>query len=152
VLNNRHITLATLLLSIVLSAGVRGEDGLQAAGAWIREAPPGSTVLAGYMNLANNGVSAVTVTGVSSPEFGSGEIHLSRIEAGMAQMIPVAELQIPPGKEVRLQPGSYHVMLFRPVRELHDGDVVTLLLHLAEGQCLQVNATVLRNSVPDRGP
>ncbi len=150
--NNRHITLVTLLLSIVLSAGVRGEDGLRIDGAWIREAPPGSTVLAGYLNLTNKGVTQVTVTGVSSPDFESGEIHLSRIEAGMAQMIPVAELQVPPGGKIKLQPGSYHLMLFRPVRELHQGDVVTLRLHRAEGECQQVSATVLRDSVPDTAP
>lgn len=150
--NNRHITLVALLLAIILSAGARAENGLQADGAWIREAPPGSTVLAGYLNLTNSGATPVTVTGVSSPDFGSGEIHLSRVDAGMATMIPVAELLIPPGKEIRLQPGSYHLMLFRPVRELHDGDVVTLRLQLAEGECLQANATVLRNSVPDRDP
>jgi periplasmic copper chaperone A len=142
----RSITLTCLLLICLRPGGTLADSGIQIRDAWIREAPPGSTVLAGYLTLVNQGKADVTITGVSSPDFGAAEIHLSRMENGLAQMVPVEELVIPAGKTVTLQPGSYHLMLFRPARDLHEGDSVTLRLHRADGDCLQTGAQVLRKT------
>lgn len=147
-----HIILSCLLLTAALPAVAETDGPLQVENAWIREAPPGSATLAGYLTLVNRGATPVTISEISSPEFGAAEIHLSRVENGVAKMIAVGNLEIPAGSSVMLQPGGYHLMLFRPVRELHAGDTVTLHLYRADGACLLVNAPVLRNNDTDQRP
>ncbi len=140
--------LAGLLIALTLlsstSAPSRAAGALQVSDPWIREAPPAASVLAGYLELANSGDAPVVIEAVSSPDFGAAEIHRSWIEDGMARMQPVPELSVPPGGSVRLMPGGYHLMLFRPVRPLAAGDTATVLLHRADGACVTVTATVRR--------
>lgn len=143
---NRYILAISLLPVLALGTHAWAADGdLQAEHAWIREAPPGSRVHAGYLTLTNHGKHDLGIDAVSSPDFGAAEIHLSRTENGVASMVPVNELMVPAGETVKLEPGSYHLMLFRAVRELHQGDSVTLHLHEASGNCIDVTAPVLRD-------
>jgi copper(I)-binding protein len=115
--------------------------------AWIREAPPGSAVLAGYLKITNRGTTQATVTGVSADDFSSVEIHRTVMENGMARMLSARQLDIPAGESFVLEPGGYHLMLFNPVRPLVAGDTVELLLEIRNGACLAVNAPVARMAV-----
>jgi periplasmic copper chaperone A len=142
----RHSTLLCLLLVTPCPAVSNAGEGIQVNDAWIREAPPGISVLAGYLSLTSHGTATVTFTGVSSPQFEAGEIHLSHTVNGTAQMVPVPTLEIPAGKTVQLQPGGYHLMLFRPVHEQHRGDRVTLRLHRADGDSIETSAQALRRT------
>jgi copper(I)-binding protein len=117
---------------------------LQVTGQWIREAPPGAAVLAGYLTLSNNSDAPIVIEAVSSPAFQAVEIHRSWIEDGIARMQPVPALTIPAAGSISLAPGSYHLMLISPVQALSAGDSVTLLLQRADGACVTVTAPVLR--------
>ena len=139
----RHFLLI-LLLAIPFSLTARAATPLQVSDAWVRAAPPGTTVLAGYMTVSNPGKHAVVVDSVTSPDFGAVEIHRTVVEQGIARMLPVEQLDIRANDRVVLQPGSFHLMMFDPARPLPAGDEVTLLLHTRRGQCIRVSAPVIR--------
>ena len=94
---------------------------LQVSEAIIREAPPGTIISAGYARLSNAGGGDITIKAVSSDSFESISIHLTRIDGGVAKMIPQGELSVPAGKTVELKPGSYHLMLFKSSHPVAEG-------------------------------
>ena len=79
--------------------------------AWIREAPPGATALAGYMTLMNQGDKPVTLVEASSPAFGKVMLHRTVMAEGMAKMVHQQEITIPAKANVIFEPNDYHLML-----------------------------------------
>ncbi len=134
------------LMQFCTVAPAQTDGALQVTDPWIREAPPGATVLAGYLTLSNTTDSPLVIETVSSPDFQAVEIHRSWVEGGIARMQPVSELTIPAAGSIELAPGSYHLMLFRPVQPLTAGDTVALRLQTADGACVTVTAPVLRQT------
>jgi len=128
----------TLLLNMIMTTTRRASIALLALGLpaaawancanlkiedpWIREAPPGAMTRVGFAQLSNKGTTPLTITGASSPDFASVELHLSSLEAGQARMRHVETLTLDPGQVVRLEPGSYHLMLMQASRPLASGD------------------------------
>lgn len=102
---------------------------------------PGMIMSAGYMTLRNNTDEPITITGVTSPQFGSIEIHETRIEDQVSRMVALGELTIPAGSAVTLEPGGKHLMLMQPVEEL---DTVTLEFHSDSGIVLTLATEVER--------
>lgn len=147
-MNRIPIFLTGLLLSCSLSADP--EIGVEQA--WIREAPPASRVLAGYMTIVNTGDAPAEITGISSPDFSRAELHLTRVEDGVARMIPVASIPVPAGGRVLLEPGGMHLMLFDPGRPLKSGDIVRLDVKQSAGTSVAVDARVKRVSADSDKP
>ena len=137
---------------LILLAGTslaNADSGLQVSEPWVREAPPTSRVLAGYLTLVNTGNNTVTVTAISSPDFKNAEIHRTVIEAGVARMLPVKQLEVPAGGQLMLEPGGHHLMLFDPLRTLTAGETVTLIIHMNNGNQLSATAPVIRKTGED---
>lgn len=144
--SRRIVRVAQLLalaagLALVLP-GVAGELKVRATGGWIREAPPVSTTLAGYLTIENESGKAIAVVGATSPAFARVEIHRTEVEAGLARMRRQDRVVVPPGGTQRFEPGGYHLMLMKPSRTLKAGDAVELELSLEDGQSIQVELTV----------
>ena len=137
-----HYLLA--LTALILCNVAQAAGTLEISHAWIREAPPSSKVLAAYMSITNQGETAITINGISSPEFESAEVHRTVINEGVARMLHIEQLEIPANGNVTLEPGGLHLMLFNPERALAAGDTVTLTIHLGNDTCLTVRADVLR--------
>ncbi len=133
-----------LALLLPLAAAQAAE--LDVSDAWVREAPPGVSVLAAYMQLHNGGDRPRQVVKVASPAFERVEMHRSEMKDGMARMLPVDALIVAPGKTLALAPGGYHLMLFHPKHPLRAGDTVPLDLTLASGDTIPVTAQVRRGS------
>jgi copper(I)-binding protein len=112
--------------------------------AWVREAPPGAPVLAAYFTLENPGSKADKLVAVHCPDFAKTEIHATEIRNGVARMIALDALPIPPHATVMLAPGGYHLMLHSPRRELSAGMHVNLELRFDSGTRLPVDAPVRR--------
>ena len=78
---------------------------------WSRATLPGAKVAAGYLTVTNNGSNADRLVAVSAGIAGRGDIHEMAVKDGVMTMRPVAGgLEIPAGGEVKLEPGSYHLM------------------------------------------
>lgn len=143
-----RLLLAALLLMSQAPTAL-ADATLQVTDAWIREAPPGAGMLAGYLTLANTGDTPIVVEAVSSPAFAAVEIHQSLVEDGIARMLPVEALTVPPHGTLRLEPGGYHLMLMHPAQPLAAGENVVLRLQPADGACVTVTATVRRQLESD---
>jgi len=143
-----HRTLAVLLLLIGPSL-VMADATLAVSEPWIREAPPTTRVMAGYLTMVNASDTPVTVTSISSPDFEDAEIHRTVVEDGIARMLPVSQLEIPANSPIKFEPGGLHLMLFNPQRPLPEGEAVTLIIHHSNGSKVSVTAPVIRKTVED---
>lgn len=94
--------------------------------AWVREAPPNSTVLAGYMILENPSDKSQSLTSASATAFGGVMIHRTEQKDGMAHMIHQKQVTIPANGKIVFAPSGYHLMLIKPKQALHAGDQVTI--------------------------
>jgi copper(I)-binding protein len=66
----------TLLSCLCMLQAVQAESPIAIDSAWIREAPPATSVLAAYMTINNASESDQQITGMDSPDFRSAEIPL----------------------------------------------------------------------------
>ena len=79
---------------------------------WSRATPAGAKVAAGYLTLKNEGSEPDRLVGASAAIAGKGEIHEMKVDAaGVMTMRPVeGGVALPPGAEVALEPGGFHLM------------------------------------------
>lgn len=129
-----QIRTRSMLFAVLLATAT----GAQAAGLaiddpWIRAAPPGADVLAGYATLRNGADADITITGARSADFARVELHEMTMDGGMMRMRPLSGIAIPARRSVALAPGGTHLMLVEPKRALKLGDVVDLELLDASG-------------------
>ena len=133
---------------VVSSAGVAHACEVSIESAWIRAAPPGATMLAGYLRLSNAGDTAVAIKEVSSVNFARVEIHETQVVDGVSQMRELETLTLPAKGSVELKPGGKHLMLISPSKSLKVGDSVVLTLSdLADCQ-ISATVAVLKDQAP----
>ena len=108
--------------------------------AWVRWLPAGLP-MGGYMSLRNTGTRPLRLTGARSASFGSVMLHRSEIIGGMARMVHVGSVTVPPGGSVRFAPGGYHLMLMQG-RAVKPGDSVDIDLQFAGHAPLPVSFQV----------
>jgi hypothetical protein len=78
---------------------------------WSRATLPGAKVAAGYLTVRNNGTEADRLVAVEGAISEAAEIHEMSVTDGVMTMRPLAGgLEIPAGGEVKLEPGSFHIM------------------------------------------
>ena len=117
---------------------------LNAIDPWIPEAPPSARMLAGYMELENDGAQPIRIVDARSEAlFGRVEIHRSETVDGMSRMRRIPALEIPPGERVILERGGLHLMLMQPKRVPSNGETVSIdLLNEAGEVVLTIEAAV----------
>ncbi len=140
-----HIAVATgavLLATIALSVSA-GEKAM-VHGAWVREAPPNMLMHAGYLKVINPGGEEIHLVGVESKQYVKAELHLSKTIDGVATMVRQDQLSIPAGGALALKPGSFHIMLVKPIEPVKAGDEIDLSLLFADGAIVAIKAPVKR--------
>lgn len=120
-----------LLLALMLALPVSAVE-LKWSDAWVRPAPPGVKMLAGYVTLSNPGKKPILITGARSSAFASVEMHETVTEDGVAKMRPVEQLRIDAGESIRMAPGGLHLMLIEPKAAL-DADQPIIIEFLDAG-------------------
>ena len=123
-----------LSLFLLFLSSVAIADHLKISNAWIREAPPVSQVLAAFMDIENHSSETAYIVAVEGKDFGAIEMHQSIEVDGMARMLPQVQLVIPANSKLVLEPGSYHLMLFRPQKRLRKGDTTEFTFTLGNGE------------------
>ncbi|WP_440222880.1 copper chaperone PCu(A)C [Dokdonella sp. MW10] len=117
----------TVLAALAVSAAVPAAAcDLTIEQGWVRTAPPGAPVMAGYGVLKAEGAAAVALGTMTSPQFGAVELHETREQDGVARMRRVDAAEVPGRGELRLEPSGGHLMLMRPMKPLAAGDQVEL--------------------------
>lgn len=113
---------------------------------WIRAAPPGATMLAGYGELRNPCAKAFAVTGLRGRDFVMAMVHETRVDKGVSRMRHAKSTPLPARGTLRLAPGGHHFMLMHPKRPLPEGTLVKLDLQLADGRSLPIELKVQREA------
>ena len=108
--------------------------------AWVRATPPGTTTSAVYLTLTNGTGTDDALVWVSTPAAGMAEIHqVSAASAAPAEstgmggammgMHPIEKLPLPAGGSVKLEPGSFHIMLIDVKEPLKEGATIEVTLN-----------------------
>ena len=143
-LEKNKVALVLAFALMILAPQVFGhkDGGIVVKNAWVREAPPVSPVLAGYMVIENHTDKTSELTAVTSSAFQKIEIHKTVYKDGMASMEGQNSLPIGAEKSVELKPGGTHLMLINPVKPLKAGDTVNFLFVFSNGSKSIVSAPV----------
>lgn len=136
----KTVLFAALMLSVLPAWA--GCEGLQVENAWVRAAPPGATMMAGYATVKNTGVKTRTLRDVSSKDFDAIEVHKTVIENNVSKMIYMETVDIAAGGTARFEPGGMHLMLFSPKRALKAGDTLPLAFSCGGKKRLKANFVV----------
>lgn len=114
------------LLFALLCAGAAQAQTVTVRDAWIRGTVQGQSATGAFMELTAK--ANARLVAASSPVAGVAEVHNMRMENGVMRMFPVAGIDIPAGRSVKLASGGYHVMLMQLQKPLNAGDKVPLSL------------------------
>ena len=117
-----------LLLLLLPACAAAASPTLRVEQAWIRAAPPGAAMLAGYATLHNDGDAAVLVKPCASAGFEAVSLHETTQVDGISRMRPLPQLEVPAHATVALQPGGLHLMLEGPKAVPEAGGQVALCL------------------------
>ncbi len=134
----RHPVLACLISALTAIAAATEEAGVSVRDAWVREAPPGVAVMAGYMLLQNNTSRPQVLVAARSSGFETVMIHRTIGKGGMTGMEHAPQIELLPNASLLFAPGGHHLMLLNPKRTLHAGDRVDIHLEFRGGLVLPV--------------
>jgi len=124
------IILFSFFITLLTACGQAPSEAFSVKDAWVREAPPNASMMAGYVTIKNNSDQDRILTFAKSKQFNMVEIHRTIVEDGVAKMRRQDDLPIPAGGSLELKPGSYHLMLMGPKSALKATDQVTVTICL----------------------
>lgn len=137
-----------LMILTLLPFTAWAQGSIRIDNAYVREMPPTAETAAVYMTIRNVGSHGIDITDVSTDVAESAMIHLSSMQNGMMVMEHLMTLEIPSGESVRLEPGSFHIMLEGLRRSLVAGDSIRMVLKFSNGMTAQVTVPVVRQPAP----
>lgn len=140
----RNRVFICLGLALTLVPAASEEAGVSVRDAWVRETPPGMTMMAGYMELRNNTSRPQVLLAASSSGFETVMIHRTIVKDGIAGMVHASQIELAPRASLIFAPGGYHLMLMNPKRTLHAGNPVVIKLEFRGGLVLPVTFEVRR--------
>lgn len=118
------IGFAALAASFI--TGTAGAEGVKVANAWARATAPGQTTGVVYLELTSDTNAALVAAG--TPLAQRAELHSMSTEGGIMRMRPLARIELPAGKTVKLAPSGVHLMLIDLKQPLKAGDKLPLVL------------------------
>ena len=140
------LALAAFVASATLLGAARSahaEGKLAVYDAWIRKAPPGATMMAGYATLKNEGDAPIQVFTVQSDAFRQSSIHETVVDRGVTKMRELPRIDMAPGATIEMKPGGAHLMLSEPRHPILVGDKVRMVFLLADGTRVETYFDVL---------
>lgn len=91
------------------------------------------------------------LTGVASAAAARAELHSMSMEGGVMRMRPVARIELPAGKAVKLAPGGLHIMLVDLRQPLKPGEKVPLTLTVERPGAASRSSFTVEAEVRDAG-
>jgi len=109
--------------------------------AWVRATVPGQHATGAFMQIVST--TDGKLVDVGSPAAKLVQIHQMVMNNDVMSMQQVAEVKLPAGTKVALEPSSYHVMLMDLNQQIKEGDEVpfTLTVEDAAGQRQIINVS-----------
>jgi|GEM_PF-412756 copper(I)-binding protein len=150
------ISLLLLVQSIQLSAEQQVDPAgsprpkvVEVAEAWVGLTPPTMAMNAGYFSLSNLSDNPIELVSVTSPAYGSIEIHQSQLLNGIASMRMLPTLTIQAHQQVQFESGGLHLMMRKPIVAMSLGDSAVVQLHFKNGTSVHVEMPVLKSKSRD---
>jgi len=109
---------------------------------WSRPTAGGMSMGVGYLVVINRGQSPDTLVSASTPAAESVEFHESTLVDGMSRMRPRADIPLPAGATVKLEPGGLHLMLVGLKAPLVAGTQVPLTLEFRKAGRVTIDISV----------
>ena len=138
-MNFRYFLTTTLCL---ISLGTQAKT--TADGAWARATVPGQNMGGAFITLTSD--QDATLIGASSPVSEKMELHTMKMEGEKMLMAQVSSIPLPANTQVKLKPGSLHLMFMGLKQALTEGQTVpiTLKIQLSSGhvETLTIQAPV----------
>lgn len=144
ILQRLRVAILFGLAASALPAGplAAGEKMPMVMDPWVREAPPAMKMHAAYLVLTNPGPTPLSLVAVESPEYKMAELHLSKVQGGIATMTKQDQITIPANGKLVMAPGGFHVMLRHPKAPMKVGATVEITIKFADGRAMSVDAPV----------
>ena len=115
------------LLVLNLERSVLAEPTIEIDQAWAKATPPKATVGAIYLTMRNRSDADDRLVGVDSSVSERVEVHRVTVENGVTNMQRIIDgVELPPGGEVRFEPGGFHLMLIGLTAPLVEGQTIIL--------------------------
>lgn len=152
-LTNQKTTLAWIALvftSLFSSAYAHQHQahGIQVEDAWVRSAPANAPALGAFMKIHNHTNQPVKLVAARVDSgYDHLELHRTQKVDGMMKMIEQDFMPIPANGTLVLKPGSWHVMLIKPVRVPKEGETVSMHLDFDNGSTQTVTAKVKKGKM-----
>ena len=133
--------ISLLVLTFLLSA-CEVNNRVAVIDGWARASVPGQSVGAAYMTFISADDS--TFVRAETPIASSVEIHSMTMDNGVMKMRMLPEFPLKAGKEEKLAPGGFHLMLFDLKKQLKAGEQLELKLTFrdATGKITQQTLTL----------
>ncbi|MGH8292194.1 MAG: copper chaperone PCu(A)C [Gammaproteobacteria bacterium] len=144
-----HRKLLALLLLLVAGGAHADGPSINASHVWIREAPPGTEVMTGYLTLINQTSRALTLDRITSPDFGEVRLQPDAQQNVKESTQAAKALALPAHASVTLGAGGDHLVFMHPIKTFYAGDFITLTLTFSDGSSLTIMAPVRRSPPPN---
>ncbi len=125
------------------AATVDAPNAIQVRQAWIRWLP-GSAPAGAYLTLINGSDQPISLTGATSPDYGSVGLHRSLMRDGVSTMAPVDRITVAAHSTLEFALQGYHLMLMAPTIALNPGDHVSITLIFDGGRQMTVPFEIRR--------
>ncbi|HEX6638551.1 MAG TPA: TonB-dependent receptor [Steroidobacteraceae bacterium] len=134
----RLLFVAALFMGAAVSAHDYTAGKILIAHPWSRPTAPGMPMGVAYLSLENRGTTEDALTGASTPAAARVELHQTTFSEGIARMRPLAQVVLPPGRTVKIEPGGVHMMLVDLKHPLEAGTQVPLVLEFRDAGRIEV--------------
>lgn len=116
--------------------------GIVVSDAWMRATPPGASVAAGYLVIANGTSREDELLAVSTPAAARIEMHSSSVKDGIMRMRMLTSVRVAPRATVRFEPGGLHLMFIELRAPLVAGATVPVTLRFRRAGAVPVRLEV----------
>jgi copper(I)-binding protein len=115
-----------MLVALLVMASAAAAADVRVDNAWARAPAPGQKTASAYADLTS--ASDAALISAASPLAGRVELHSMTLDGGVMRMRPLARIDLPAGKTVKLAPAGMHLMLLDLKQALKPGDKLPLVL------------------------
>lgn len=119
-----HILRAAAVALALAAASAQAQVKVDKA--WVRGAVPGQLATGAFLDITSTRNAALVK--VESPVAATVEVHAMEMKNNLMTMREVQKIDLPAGKQVRLAPGGFHIMLMDLKQPVKNGETVPLKL------------------------
>jgi copper(I)-binding protein len=131
----RALSIATSLLALrilratalALALGAtQAHAQVKVDNAWVRGAVPGQLATGAFLDITSTRDAALVKA--ESPIAATVEVHAMEMKNNLMTMREAPKIDLPAGKQVRLAPGGFHIMLMDLKQPVKNGEMVPIRL------------------------